>query len=57
MKYIKLETLFNYDYEDIMHICGKIHFDMKFSKSGKLNGGAEIRDGNEEFLFLNNNFQ
>jgi hypothetical protein len=32
MKYIKLESTFSHDYEDLMHICGKIHFDMEFCK-------------------------
>ncbi len=32
MEDMKLESTFSHDYEDLMHICGKIHFDMKFSK-------------------------
>jgi hypothetical protein len=32
MKDTKLETLFDHDYKDIFHFCGKIHFDKKFCK-------------------------
>jgi hypothetical protein len=33
MKDTKLETLFDHDYDDIMHFCGEIHFDMKNCKT------------------------
>jgi hypothetical protein len=33
MKDTKLETLFDHDNDDIMHFCGKIHFDMKYCKT------------------------
>jgi hypothetical protein len=32
MKDIKSESIFSHDYEDILHICGNIHFDRKFCK-------------------------
>ncbi len=57
MKDIKLECIFSHDYEDIMHFCEKIHFDVEYSlttrgitKEFPRNTPSILSPG--EFLFL-----